>query len=307
MKIAKQLPAEIFQKMSQLGSSGRAKVAEGKFDEAEVLFLQLWNMVPEPKSQWGETQNLAVGIAEFYLTAKNTEKALSWIPNLYLLAHIGDSSSASITEGRIQLLAGDEAKASELFQKVYDDVGKDAFRGQYKPYLNYVVTKTTKKKAKSVSKQWPTIPDPEAYKQMGGSLQLDDAVHEKITALCEEGDDLAELEKYDEAIEKYKEALYLIPRPVENWDASTWVLAAIGDAMFLEGDFLAAAQPLRDVMYCPGAVGNPFIRLRRGQVAFEKGNLAVAEKEFAEAYRLEGEEIFRDEESKYWEFLREKL
>ncbi len=212
-----------------------------------------------------------------------------------------------ILAGRVFLEAGRKEEAVKHFSQAYAMGKERAFSGENKKYLEYVPTKAKKKKAKPMSKQWPTIPDPEAFKLMAGPIELDDEVHEQITALCEEGDELAEAEKYDEAIAKYKEALYLIPRPVEKWDASTWVLAAIGDALFLKGDFPGAAQPLRDVMYCPGAVENPFIRLRRGQVAFEKGNLVVAEKELVEAYRLEGEEIFKEEEAKYWEFVRGKV
>jgi hypothetical protein len=60
-------------------------------------------------------------------------------------------------------------------------------------------------------------------------------------------------------------------------------------------------------MFCPGAEPNGFIRLRRGQVAFEKGNLPVAEKELAEAYRLEGEAVFAEDDPKYLAFIKAKL
>jgi len=178
--------------------------------------------------------------------------------------------------------------------------------------LNSFSQKRQKKQEKKLlppppSDEWPTIPDPEAFKLMAGALNLDDAVHQRIKELCDEGDELAEDDEYDEAIGKYREALFLLPRPIEKWDAATWIYMAIGDALFLKGDYLAAAKPLRDVMFCPGAEENGFIRLRRGQIAFEKGNLPIAEKELAEAYRLEGENVFSEDNPKYLEFLKSKL
>ena len=155
--------------------------------------------------------------------------------------------------------------------------------------------------------EWPEIPDPEAFKLLAGPVNLNDDLHEEVKNLCAEGDELAEAEQYDEAIAKYREALFLLPRPIEKWEASLWIYTAIGDAMFLKGDFLAAAKPFRDVMFCPGAEQNPFIRLRRGQVAFERGNFAVAETELAEAYRLEGEKIFSEDDSKYLNLIKAKL
>jgi hypothetical protein len=75
--------------------------------------------------------------------------------------------------------------------------------------------------------------------------------------LCAEGDGLAEGGKYDEAVAKYNEAWKLIPKRATGWNASTWVLAAIAEA-------------LEYAMHCPGAVGNSLLHLRLGQCYFEK-------------------------------------
>ena len=65
-----------------------------------------------------------------------------------------------------------------------------------------------------------------------------------------------------------------------------------------------AREAFRDVMYCPGAIGNPFIHLRLGQVQFELGNLNRAGDELARAYMGKGEEIFEDEDPKYLAFVK---
>lgn len=133
--------------------------------------------------------------------------------------------------------------------------------------------------------------------------ELESAIYERIKRLCAEGDDLASNRRFDEALDKYLEAWDLLPTPKTDWDAASWIMAAIGDANFLSGDFAAGRNNLLLAMKCPGAIGNPFIHLRLGQCQFELGELDKAADEMSRSYMSEGPEIFVDEDSKYLEFL----
>ena len=128
-----------------------------------------------------------------------------------------------------------------------------------------------------------------------------------MTALCTAGDADFEAGQLDRALLRYREALALLPAPIERWDAATWVLAAIGDTLFVKGDHTAAVDPLRQAMRCPGAIGNPFLHLRLGQVQLELGNVDRAKDELARAYMGGGDELFRDEDPKYLNFIKEVL
>ena len=130
--------------------------------------------------------------------------------------------------------------------------------------------------------------------------QLDDALHQQITEHCERGDHSAESEQYLEAVGHYDQAWSLLPEPKTQWEAATWILASIGD------DFAAAHEALTACMYCPGAIGNPFIHLRLGQAQFELGNEPRAADELMRAYMGAGPEIFEDEDPKYLRFLATK-
>lgn len=137
--------------------------------------------------------------------------------------------------------------------------------------------------------------------------ELPAAVHESIERLCNAGDELAEREAYKDAIASYNEAWLLMPAPQTEWEASTWVLAAIGDACFLGGFFQSGLDALQHAMHCPSGVGNPFIHLRLGQCALEKGLDAMAAEHLARAYMLEGKEIFAEDDPKYFVFLKTKI
>lgn len=137
--------------------------------------------------------------------------------------------------------------------------------------------------------------------------ELDDAVHEHIQSLCGEGDALARESNYPAALQRYWAAWELLPDPKTDWEAATWILAAIGDANYLGGDFVAGRDNLATAMHCPRAIGNSFLHLRLGQCQFELGNLDRAVDELARAYMGAGNEIFEDEEDKYFDFLKTRL
>ena len=129
--------------------------------------------------------------------------------------------------------------------------------------------------------------------------ELADDVHKKLTELCSAGDELVEQGTYDAALQKYREGLLLLPEPYEKWDASTWILTAIGETLFFAGDFADARDTLQDAMRCPDAIGNPLIHLRLGQAQYELGNDTRARDELSRAYMGTGDEIFENEDPKY--------
>jgi len=126
-------------------------------------------------------------------------------------------------------------------------------------------------------------------------------------ALCKAGDAHADDGAYDVAIEKYREALALVPEPLEKWDATTWILTAIGDALFAKSDYVGAREALQQAMRCPGAIGNAFLHLRLGQVQLELRNIERAKDELGRAYMGGGDEVFKGEDPKYLNFIKEIL
>jgi len=138
----------------------------------------------------------------------------------------------------------------------------------------------------------------------GEQRKLDDVLHARITALTERGDREADAGRFREAMALFSQALGLIPEPREEWEATTWVLAALGDCAFQLGDFAAAHGFLTRAVRAPEGLGNPFIHLRLGQAQYELGNEARAQDELARAYMGGGPEIFEDEDPKYLAYLR---
>jgi tetratricopeptide (TPR) repeat protein len=134
--------------------------------------------------------------------------------------------------------------------------------------------------------------------------ELNPATQKAIKTYCAKGDELAAAKAFEEAIALYNEAWALLPNPKNEWNASTWILAAIADAAFLAGYATSAREALQYAMTCPGALGNPFLHLRYGQVLLDAGEPDAAADELMRAYMSEGSEIFAAEDPRYLEFLK---
>lgn len=139
---------------------------------------------------------------------------------------------------------------------------------------------------------------------MVDKLELDGNTYESIKAFCAVGDQLASSKRYEDAVAEYNKAWSLIPEPKDDWEASTWVLAAIADACFLAGYKTSAREALQYAMRCPGGVGNPFLHLRYGQILYDADELERAADELMRSYMGGGRKIFSAEDEKYFDFLK---
>jgi tetratricopeptide (TPR) repeat protein len=136
---------------------------------------------------------------------------------------------------------------------------------------------------------------------------LDDATHQRITTLTDAGNESADGGDLQGALAKFLEALKLIPEPLDDYEANTWLLASIGDLYFQLGEYPAARTALHGAVRSYGGLGNPFIHLRLGQAELELGNEARAAEELARAYVAEGAELFEEEDAKYLRFIQSRL
>jgi len=138
-------------------------------------------------------------------------------------------------------------------------------------------------------------------------LEIPDNIHKNIQRLCAQGDANLEARDFSRAYESFISALPLVPEPKHDFEATTWILAALGDTYFFSKDFAQLRNVLTDAMHCPGAIGNPFLHLRLGQAQFELDDLDRAADELCRAYMGAGKIIFENDDPKYFEFLKTRI
>jgi tetratricopeptide (TPR) repeat protein len=133
---------------------------------------------------------------------------------------------------------------------------------------------------------------------------MEDARHERIAGLCALGEELVRQRELASALLKFREALALIPRPVEEHDAAPRVLTALGDTCFQLGRYSEGRHALQGAARSSGGLGTPFIHLRLGQCELELGNPERAMEELSRAYKLGGEALFEGNDPKYLAFVK---
>lgn len=138
-------------------------------------------------------------------------------------------------------------------------------------------------------------------------MQLESELYGRITVLCDAGNNHLGAGEVQRALALFEQALALLPAPPEQWEAATWIFAALADCHFEAGNFEAVRDAARQAVACPGGLGNPFVHLRLGQAQLELGNTERAKDELARAYMGGGDELFEGDDPKYWRFIREVL
>lgn len=131
-------------------------------------------------------------------------------------------------------------------------------------------------------------------------------LEQRIRRLCSSGYRAYDRQDYDAALRKFYQAWTSIPKPQTELEASGWVLTAIGDAYFRKGNYTAGIEALRSALYCPKAVGNPFIHLRLGQCFLEHGEQDDADRHLVRALQT-GAELFEQEQPRYRERAKQAL
>ena len=117
---------------------------------------------------------------------------------------------------------------------------------------------------------------------------------DKIVELSEHGNELMDQEKFSEAREFFLKALEFEP---EQWsETACWLDAAIGDSYYQEGHYEEALKYFRDAYYAIGGKLNPYILFMNGMCYFKMGKIEEARTCLANAYALDGESLFEDED-----------
>jgi tetratricopeptide (TPR) repeat protein len=140
-----------------------------------------------------------------------------------------------------------------------------------------------------------------------GLTQMTEEMEELLDSLSEQGNEEMENENYSRAIEYFTQAFEILPEPKEDWEASGWLYASIGDAYFCMEEYETALDNFQNAYKIFGTENlNPFIMLRIGQCYFELQDKKNAIEFLLRAYMLEGEEIFEGAED-YFDFLKSKV
>ncbi|MFY0253590.1 tetratricopeptide repeat protein [Chitinophaga sp. 30R24] len=270
---------------------------ETLWQEAEVLFTNddlagytdklaaAWEMLPVPRQAYDDSYEIALALAETYSALNEYPAMLHWAEILQDCdPERMDDGEREFVLGKAFFENGDMDKAEKLLvQAMYKSEGQ-VFEGEDPKYL-------------------------EVFQGLAAMVEeeLSVDIYEQVEILSEEGNALADEDDFDGAIAKFTTALTLLPEPRSAWEASTWLYASIGDMYFFKEDYTMAADHFFNALNGPDAQSIGFVHLRLGESLYELQQSDKALEHLLRAYMLEGTEIFEEEDSRYFDFLKERV
>lgn len=133
-------------------------------------------------------------------------------------------------------------------------------------------------------------------------MEINNELYDEIEKLSELGNQEADSDNYENALEYFNRAYDLLPAPKEEWEAYIWLCASIGDMCFLQKKYDMAMNYFQQ-SYAEDSIDNPFILLRIGEIHYELNNKKEAIEYLLRAYMLEGKKIFDGKNQKYYKWL----
>ena len=282
-----------------------------KIDDAIAKIKEAWDLLPEPKFNTSCSNSILGDLVEILTIAGRHEEVKSilaeWINDIETCGYKIYETEPYILSGENYLYLNEIENAKEQFYKAvkYGATKRDF---SDKPVFYFDIAK----KKITDNNEICDLFDNEVRNQPKRKeilQELTDEICEQIEDLSEQGNEYAENENYDDAINVWKQALSLIPNPQNSYSESLWLETSIGDAYFQLENYLEALEHFLNAKNNieENAYENPFIMLRLGQTLLENQQKEEAKEYLLRAYMLEGKEIFEEEDEKYFNFLKQNV
>jgi len=272
-------------------------------EAAEELLLEIESSIPDPKENCSVGDIMLDNIYSFYDQIAEPEKALPYFltETQYLKEKIQNGETVKgivhfLTTGNIYYTLQDLDKAREYFKIAYQ-LGKKKIFADYHPDFLFMALAAEEDFADFKRNYVPSDDDEEGD-------ELTDEQQDLMDTYCEKGNHEMDEERYNAAADWFQKAYAVLPEPKEDWEATGYITASLGDAYFSAGKFKEAKEQLEIAHEFYGDENsNPFVLLRLGETYFELGDQDKALGYLLSAYKMEGQQLFEDD-NKYLKFLK---
>ncbi|MBP3414392.1 MAG: hypothetical protein J6L81_04235 [Clostridia bacterium] len=122
----------------------------------------------------------------------------------------------------------------------------------------------------------------------------------EMKSLCMQGEKLAKIGDHPRAVEKFNEALTLVPRPRKSYPEATFIYAAIGESQYCMKNYEDACKSFFEAFSSEGGDKSAQICLRLGQCIEECGDRRRAHEYLKRALDMADEGLFADVDIKYY-------
>jgi tetratricopeptide (TPR) repeat protein len=122
--MAKFLDSPLNEQMTLLEEKAFKFYLDGNYEEYEKIFLEAWELLPEPKGEWKESYSIIRDLIENYFLMGEPHKAKKWSDLMFLCNPEKNSyGERELYAGMVAYELGDFIKAREFFNIVQKESG----------------------------------------------------------------------------------------------------------------------------------------------------------------------------------------
>lgn len=292
------LDGELQQRVDALIKQGAEARNADNLDAALDAWQEAWGLLPDPKLSWEHYgQALTLSITDTCVDAGRIPDAARWLEQLEqaYAPHTDESRMlVDFVKAKLFFRAGKQDMAFAYFDAIAKVKGTEIFEGEAPAYGEFYRSHqqptTAQAPARDVTVE---VPEPGTGKPQ---VKIDDATHDRVMRLMDEGDDLADDDSPAQAASKYIEGLDLLPDPKTQWEHALMLYTALADACLTLGEPKAAEKSARYAMQSQNGLGNGYVWLRLGDALREQNRDKEALEAYTSAYMVEGDELFEGED-----------
>ena len=133
--------------------------------------------------------------------------------------------------------------------------------------------------------------------------ELSEKLYEAITNLLDEGDELVERGKYQEAIAYYEEAMNRLPEPKEDWTLFDTIAICIGDSYYEMGEYIVADRFYTMSLTRGSGIENPYVWYVKGRNLIKLDNKEEGVDALMRAYMLDGTDVFDTDDGEFLSYI----
>lgn len=139
-KAAPELPTEIHAKVSVLSDQGDRLATQAKYREAVGRYVEAWNLLPEPKTQWKACTWLLAAIGDANFLGGHHERAKNALSDAMHCPDAIGNPFIHLRLGQAQLELGNRERAADELTRAYMGAGKSIFAAEKPKYFEFLKT-----------------------------------------------------------------------------------------------------------------------------------------------------------------------
>lgn len=141
MDVAKKLDSAIDEAIGEELDKAYDLMIKKQFSDAEPHMKRSWDLFPEPKYQWENSESTIRYLSEFYMEWEKYDEAMFWAKEIFKCNPLPGNGYPYFLLGKIHYELREFELARRQFEKAYELAGRREFQNEDQKYFKFLKEK----------------------------------------------------------------------------------------------------------------------------------------------------------------------